>query len=140
MYYLRISLFTLITFAATFQVLAEIPDWYKNGIAKIVSDASRVTVYRTESINLEKESGAYKIYRINTATLQSLKGAVEEKACYFIQREDGWPGAEQKIGEVRIAIIEKHNDKGCSVIEPGRGAPGTKEYIDLLKSLVNKNA
>ncbi len=130
----------MIALTAAFQVFAEIPDWYKSGIERVVSDASRVTVYRTESINLEKEVGIYKIYRVNTTTLQSLKGAVEEKACYFIQREDVWPDAEKKIGEKRIAIIENHNDKGCSLIESGRGAPGTKEYIDLFKSLVNKNA
>ena len=140
MYNLRASLFTLIAIMATFQVLAEIPDWYKSGITRIVADASRVTVYRTESINLEKEVGTYKVYRINTTTVQSLKGTVEAKACYLIQRENVWADVEQEIGEVRIAIIEKHNDKGCSVIDSGRGAPGTKEYIDLFKSLVSKNA
>lgn len=130
------SLFITVMFAQHL-VAAEIPDWYQEGVKKYVKEAEALVLYEIESIQLVRTKHIYKIYQINTKTLEVLKGKVPANHCYVVHYEGEWENYQQSIGKKRIAILRTVNKDGCSFIDNMMGAPGTEDYLELFKSMLN---
>ena len=128
-----IALFIALTFSAL--VLSEIPEWYRRDIVKHLEEASAVVVYRVKSVEFQSTEGVYYSYRINTDTLQMLKGQPPKGECYFIHTEGAW-GHPYKVGEEAIVILNMEHTGECGAIEPWFGEPATEEYVSLFKSII----
>ena len=123
-------------------IFAEIPDWYIEGVSNHINDSKVVVLYKTESVELVKKQKVnqyitYYTYKINTVTIDVLKGTVPREHCYYIHTEGNWKGWDKKIGVNSLAILRDEPDSDCSLIDTGYGAPGTPEYVDLFKSVIN---
>jgi len=125
----------LISVLFTTSVLAEIEDWYKRDIVTHVEKADAVIVYRVKSVSLHSSDRMYYYYKINTETVQTLKGNPPKGECYFVQTEGEWKHP-SKVGEERIVILSTKYTGECGAIEPGYGAPATEEYITFFQSII----
>lgn len=118
---------------------AEIEEWYKRDISQLLSKSFAVILYRTDSVALHSKYGPYYVYRIETTTLEVLKGAAPAGACYLIQTEGEWNNSNE-IGEVSLVILARSYESKCGQIEPGFAAPGTAEYVKLYKTILSGGA
>ena len=116
-------------------IFAELPDWYERDIAAHVRGAKAVVLYRIESVELVDRQHQYYIYRVNTTTIEVIKGAASPMACYLYQSE-GPSDYASDIGNAKIVIQLIDYGSECGFIDSGFGAPGTQEYIHLFKSIV----
>lgn len=114
---------------------AQIPEWYQRDIANIINKASAVIIYKVKAVTLESQSGPYFSYKIDTETVQELKGKAPKGECYFLQSEGEWKSPSQ-IGETRVAILAIEYQDRCGTIEPGYSAPATEDYISLFNSII----
>lgn len=117
---------------------AEIPDWYEEAVPRLAANADSIVLYKTESIYLVRQQGHHYVYRLDTSTVEVLKGSASEKSCYYLNVEGPWDFA-KSIGEVRLAILANPEPEsgGCRLIEVGYGAPGTSEYVQLFKATLS---
>ena len=115
--------------------VAQIPEWYKQDIVNIVRGAESVIVYRVKSVSLHSVNGPHHSYKINTETVEELKGKSPKGKCYFVHTEGKWESP-SKIGEIRIVVLNIKYTSECGVIEPGYGAPASDDYVSLFKSIV----
>ena len=118
---------------------AEIPEWYKRDIVNHVKKADAVILYKVLKVTKQSVKGMYSLYRIDTDTIQELKGSSPVGECYFIQTEGEWKSP-MKIGEKAIVILNVKYQDQCGRIEPSFGAPATQEYIELFSSILDKSA
>ena len=116
---------------------AEIPDWFENAAPSLASAAHSIVVYRTESISLLRNEGHHYVYRIDTSTIEVLKGTASAKACYVVDTEGPWD-YDQSIGETRLAILGESDSGSCRLIDVGQSTPGTAEYVQLFRDLLSK--
>jgi hypothetical protein len=129
----RIILFVVSIYSAF--AVAEIPGWYKRDIVKHLEEANAVILYRVKNVQFQSTEGPYFSYRIETETLQTLKGNPPIGACYFIHTEGAWEHP-YKIGEDKMVILNVKYTGECGVIESGFAAPATEEYVSLFKSII----
>lgn len=114
---------------------ADMPDWYKRDIAHHLQNADAVIIYRVKSVELQSKKGAHFSYRIETETLQTLKGQPPKGECYFIHTEGEW-ASPYKVGKEAIVILGTKYTGECGAIESGYGAPATEEYVSHFKSII----
>ncbi len=114
---------------------AEIPSWYERDIPSHIEGADSVVLYRIEKISVSLRGERHHVYRMETTTLEVLKGSAAQDACYFVETEGEWDHAE-KPGDVRLAILNEPHGNGCRLIEPLYTAPGTDEYIKLFRTFI----
>ena len=132
-YMKRITAILFILFAS--MSLAEIPNWYKRDIVIHIEKADAVIVYRVKNVSLHSSDRMYYYYKINTETVQALKGSPPKGECYFVQTEGEWKHP-SKVEEERIVILSTKYTGECGAIEPGYGAPATEEYITFFQSII----
>ena len=116
-------------------VTAEMPDWYKLDIGNIIKRAEGVIIYRVKAVSQHSANGHHHSYKIDTETVEELKGEAPKGNCYFIHTEGEWKSP-SKIGETRIVILGINYSGECGTIEPGYTAPATEDYVSLFKSII----
>lgn len=116
-------------------VIAEIPAWYKRDIVNHINRAEGVIIYKVKSVALHSSNSQHYSYKIDTETIEELKGEAPRGNCYFIHTEGEWTSP-SKIGGERIAILNANYTGECGAIESGFGAPATEEYVSLFKSII----
>jgi hypothetical protein len=131
----RILLINFLIFSVT--AYADIPEWYKSSIVPIVKTADAVILYKVKNVTLHSIFKNYNTYKIETETLTEIKGKAPKGACYFIQVEGKW-NKPSKPRDQRIVILNS-SDKECGFIDSGFGAPGTEEYQNFFKSVVEQS-
>lgn len=114
---------------------AQIPEWYKRDIVNIIQKAEGVVIYKVKRVALHSVNGLHHSYKIDTATVEELKGKAPKGRCYFIQTEGKW-NSPPAVGETGIVILNIKYSGECGAIEPGYGAPATEDYVSLFKSIV----
>ncbi len=117
--------------------VAEIPDWYKRDIVDHIKNAYGVVIFQVKKVTFESAEGPYRSYRIDSETINELKGSAPKGACYMIHTEGEWKSP-YRIGEKAIVILNVQYQGECGVIEPGFGAPATKEYVELFNSIIKR--
>jgi len=136
---IRNIVFLVLVFFSQFAI-AEIPDWYKEGVEKFLIESETVVLYRVNSVLLIQSGRTYSQYQVNAQTLKVLKGQVEPFHCYTFsvegKLEDHGRSIKEKIGEERLAIVDDVTPGVCSFIDVGYSAPGTEEYIELFESIL----
>jgi hypothetical protein len=120
-------------------VYSEIPEWYKRDIANHIRKAHGVIVYKVKEVTLESKHGQYNTYRINTETIEALKGEAPNGSCYMVHTEEKLK-LPYIVGEKDVVILNKQYQGECGEIEPGFGAPATKEHVEFFKSLIKNGA
>ena len=116
---------------------AEIPDWYKRDIVAHIASADSIVVYRTERVSVDSTVEMYTMYRIDTTTLRVLKGEAPPERCYLFQVEGEWEDPDPS-GVERILILPRRFESECGLIEPGRSAPATAEYLELFETIIRE--
>ncbi len=119
--------------------LAEIPDWYKRDIVNHIKKAHGIVIYQVKKVTFISSQGPYRSYRIDSETINVLKGSAPKGACYMIHTE-GERKSPYKLGEQAIVILNVQYQGECGAIESGFGAPATKEYVELFKSIIKNSA
>jgi len=114
---------------------AEIAEWYKRDIVGHILRAYAVVLYRVDSVALHSQDDFRHLYRIDTTTLEVLKGEAPAGKCYFFQTEGEWEKPDEP-GEVRLVILGQRYRSHCGQIEPLYGAPGTVEYQELFRAII----
>ncbi|WP_299948304.1 hypothetical protein [uncultured Microbulbifer sp.] len=130
---------TTLLLIASASTYAEIPDWYKRDIVGHIGKAYGVVIFHVKKITNESAQGQYHSYRIDSETIETLKGSAPKGACYMIRTEGEWKSP-YKVGEEAIVILYIQYLGECGAIEPGYGAPATKEYVELFKSIIKNGA
>ncbi|MDQ7049855.1 MAG: hypothetical protein Q9M92_10060 [Enterobacterales bacterium] len=115
------------------QVLSEIPDWYKRDIKQHIEKSEAIILYQVKSVSLDSQQGPYNSYRVETETVQLLKGKPPKGECYMVHSEGEWR-YQPNIGDRRIVILNMKYTGECGAVESGFGAPATNEYIELFTS------
>ena len=118
-----------------FPVTAEIPDWYRRDVVNHIAAADSIVVYRTEGVSIDSSTGMYTMYRIDTTTVEVLKGEAPPERCYLMQVEGVWEDADAP-GVERILILPRKFESECGLIEPMASAPATAEYLELFRSIL----
>ena len=131
-----LTLFSLSLFSIA--VCAEIPDWYKRDIVTHIQKADGIIVYKVMKVTFVSTSHIYYSYRIDTETLNELKGKAPKGECYMIHTEGEW-SSPYKVGDKAIVILNVKYTGECGAIESGFGAPATQEYIELYNSILTKS-
>lgn len=136
---MRISLvwFTLLTVSSN--VRAEIPEWYKRDIGAHLAAAKAVILCRADSVSLESSDHHHFLYRIDTTTIEALKGTAPNGDCYLMQSESELDTS-SAAGERRLVILGQEFGGECGLIEPGYSAPGTDEYLELFREVLKDAA
>ena len=116
---------------------ADIPDWYKRDITRILGKAKAVVLYRVEAITLVSSDHHHFLYRFDTTTIEVLKGMAPSGNCYWGQSESALDTSEG-IGESRLVILARQFDSECGRIEPMYSAPATEEYLELFRGALNE--
>ena len=133
---LRAAIFIALTACSTTSSHG-IPDRYARDIANLIHESEAVIVYRVTSVSLESTLGPIHSYRLDTTTVEALKGSPPPGACYMIHSEGKLTNA-PKVGDTRIVVLAvSYSD--CGVIEPGLGAPATDGYLQLYKTILESN-
>ncbi len=117
---------------------AEIEVWYK---ASIRAQYERepftgVILYKIKNVSFKSESRGIYTYKIDTETMNLIKGYAPKGECYYVHTEGEWM-SKPSIGDVEIVILLVNYTGDCGAIEPGYAAPGTNEYINFFKSVVS---
>ena len=128
-----IPLIGILWFAAFAE--AQIPEWYKRDIVNIIQEAEGVIIYKVKSVALHSVNGLYHSYKIDTATVEELKGKAPKGKCYFVHTEGEWQSP-PSAGETGIVILNIKYSGECGAIESGYGAPASEDYVALFKSIV----
>ena len=123
---------------------AEIPDWYEEAIPRLIANADSIVLYKVASISLVREFEHHYVYKLDSFTVEVLKGSASAKSCYYRDVEGPWDFA-KSIGELRLAILADPEPEAgsCRLIDVGHGAPGTAEYVRLFNEAMieeSKNA
>ncbi len=113
---------------------AQIPEWYKQDLVNIVQQAEGVLIYKVKSVALQSVNGRHHSYKIDTETVEELKGKAPKGKCYFIHTEGEWKSPPSE-GETGIVILNIEYTGECGAIESGYGAPATEDYVALFKSI-----
>jgi len=114
---------------------ADIPDWYKRDIKVHIDKAHAVVLYKVVQVSEVSVKKPYHSYRIDTQTIQVLKGSAPAGECYLISTEGKWKSP-KKSGDKAIVILNYQSQGECGIIEPGFTAPATPEYIDFFHSII----
>ena len=118
--------------------LADIPAWYKQDIVKHLENAKGVVIYQVVKVTpLPRQSEHYS-YRVDSKTIEEIKGSAPKGACYIVATEDEWDSA-YEVNDKRIVILNQEYKSECGTIESGFGAPATKEYVELFRSIITKH-
>jgi hypothetical protein len=133
---MRIIIFSIIILFSI-PAYSDMPDWYKRDIVKFVRNAEAVILYKIVKVTrLPKKNEHLYSYRIDTETIEELKGSTPKGNCYMSYAEE-INDEMYKVGEKRLVILSINYISDCGVIETLQGAPGTKEYIAYFKSIIN---
>ena len=119
-------------------VRAEIPDWYKRDIVAHIASADSIVVYRTERVSVDSTVMIYTMYRIDTTTVEVLKGEAPPERCYLFQVEGEWENPDPPGSEF-ILILPRRFESECGLIEPLMSAPATAEYLDLFETIIREH-
>ena len=125
--------------AVHFDGHAEIPEWYERAVSRFAAKADSIVLYKTESISFVSRQGHHYVYRLDTYTIEILKGTASAATCYYMGVEGPWD-FEDSIGEIRLAMLAEPDSGSCRLIEVGHSAPGTDEYVQLFKDVLSKQS
>ncbi len=118
---------------------SEIPEWYKRDIVIHIQQAKAVVLFKVKNVSLVSASkhGVHTIYsyRVDTKTLELLKGAAPTGQCYMIHTEEQWQYP-YNAGDEEIVILNVKYGSYCGKIEPGFAVPATPEYIELFRAVL----